>query len=838
MRIALSITAFACCLLLSEWQVLVMADERSVADARTFKQTIRPLLVKHCVRCHGEKKQEAELRLDRLGPDLIAEKTADVWHELMNRVNLGEMPPKGQPRLAQAELIGLSEWTTGELQRVKTASQQLNGQVVMRRLNRSEYTNTIRNLVGINYEASKEFPADPSAYGFDNIGSALSVSPLQMEKYLRAARRVIDLAIASGDQPKRERWRFQAERRSKEDRGYYFENDAKFGNLGTTPNKQRGRYIAWTLGGGLDEFRTKGFEHLRPVDKTEFRTHVLRAIKFSYRQPGEYIIRVRAFGHYPRRKMSEHYLYGPPRLNVTSNGVRVATEDVTATADAPRVYETRFFTDAVTTTVFVRNRYEFSANLIGMDLGKRVNIRSPEFPMPYLAIDWYEIDGPVYDSWPPLSHTRILFPSKNRKNENVYAREVLEAFASRAFRRPARKEEVDALVAGFSRARPNKANFVEAIKVSLVAVLCSPRFLFLSEPQPAKENKARPLDDHEFASRLSYFLWSSMPDEELLALASAGKLKNDAVLETQITRMLKDSRSQALVENFTGQWLGLRKLGEVVPDDRRFPRYGEHLEESMADEARGFFAEILHNDLSVLNFIDSDFAMLNERLARFYEIKGVKGDRFRKVPLKPEHHRGGLLTQASMLTTTSNGTRTSPVKRGIWILENMLADPPPPPPPDAGEIPPPKTPGPRQATVRQRLAIHRSVPAYAACHAKIDPLGFALEHYDASGLYRTKESSRSHLNPHPQDPDVDARGELPDGRKFTGVEELKRLLLKEEDKFLDCLSKKLFVYAVGRGLTYTDRDTIEQLRESLKSDNYHLRGLITNIVKTKAFQSK
>jgi len=229
--------------------------------------------------------------------------------------------------------------------------------------------------------------------------------------------------------------------------------------------------------------------------------------------------------------------------------------------------------------------------------------------------------------------------------------------------------------------------------------------------------------------------------------------------------------------------------------------------------------------------------MLNERLARFYDIEGVQRDHFRKVPLKPEHHRGGLLTQASMLTITSNGTRTSPVKRGVWILENLLADPPPPPPPNAGEIPP-KAAGARPATVRQRLAAHREVAACAACHAKIDPLGFALENYDASGFYRTQESSRSHFNPHVRDPKVDASGELPDGRTFTSIEELKTILLQDEDKFLNCLCEKMLIYALGRGLDYGDRETVKRLRQSVKTNDYHLRGLMTNIVKTKAFQSK
>lgn len=818
----------------------IPAAEIPPVDGETFERTIQPLLKKHCVRCHGAEKQEAQLRLDQLSPDMLASKTASLWHELINRVNSGEMPPESAGELSGQELTQLSAWVFAELKRVQAAAENTGGRVVIRRLNRQEYNNTIRDLVGIPFDAGAEFPADPAAHGFDNIGSALSISPLHMEKYLKAARKVIDRAIVTGPQPKRERWRFQAERRSPESRGYYYENDEQYGNTGVLPpGAVRGRRILWALGGGVDFFPDQpGFEHLPPVEKTRFRSTVLRGIGFQYQHPGEYIIRVRAYGHYPDREMSSHHIFGPPRLNVTSNGMRVFACDVAATSDAPQVYEHRFYTEAVETNLYIRNRYDLSLNLIENTLGKRMSFRSPEFPYPYLAIDWYEVDGPVYDQWPPESHTRILFPSEKRNDETAYAREVLTAFAAQAFRRPVTSEEVDRLVSVFAQARPGKASFEEAIKVPLIAVLCSPSFLFLAESLPDESGEARPLTVHELASRLSYFLWSSQPDADLRQLADSGKLHNPGVLDQQVERMLADPKSQAFVDNFAGQWLQLRKLGEVTPDERLFPRYGEHLEEAMAGEALSFFAEVLQHDLSVMNFIASDFAMLNERIARFYEIPGVQGDNFRRVPLRPEHHRGGLLTQAAMLSMTSNGTRTSPVKRGMWILENILGDPPPPPPPDAGEIPPPKVPGPSQATVRQRLAVHRSVAACAACHAKIDPLGFALEHYDASGLFREKESSRNQLNPHPKDPLVDATGELPDGRQFDGVEELQQILLTEEEKFLDCLSEKLFTYALGRGLEYSDRATVTQLRESLQQNDYHLRGLITEIVKTKAFQTK
>jgi mono/diheme cytochrome c family protein len=636
-------------------------------DLRTYQQTIQPLLEKHCFRCHGERKQEAELRVDRLGLDMLEEKTAEIWHELINRVNSGEMPPKKEPQLSTTDLNQLTEWVAGGLKRVAAASQTTGGRVVIRRLNRQEYNNTICDLVGIPFDAGEDFPDDPAAFGFDNIGSALSVSPLHMEKYLLAARKVIDRAIVTGEQPKRERWRIQAERRSKEDRGYYFENDAKYGNTGVYKTREeqadRGRRILWALGDGSPHFPSDEYYHLPPVEKTRFNGGVLRGIDFTYPVSGEYIIRVRAYGHYFNRQMSKHYLYGPPRLNVTSNGLPVLTCDVPAVEAAPEVYETRFYTESLTTNIYIRNRYDYSLSQIYQQVGS-IGRNNPELPIPYLAVDWYEIDGPVYDAWPPESHTRILFASEHRPDEEVYAREVLASFATRAFRRPARVEEIDRLVDDFKRARPKKESFEEAIKVPLVAVLCSPSILFLSEPTALAAGSAseealhqtpdasafgsrasafgsRALNDYELASRLSYFLWSSMPDDELFKLAGNGKLREAGVLETQVLRMLKHSRSRALVDNFTGQWLSLRKLGEVVPDDGLFPLYGEHLESSMAGEASSFFAEVLDHDLSVMNFIDSDFVMLNERLARFYEIQGIQGDHFRKVPLKPEYHRGG-----------------------------------------------------------------------------------------------------------------------------------------------------------------------------------------------------
>ncbi|MEX0585025.1 MAG: DUF1587 domain-containing protein, partial [Pirellulales bacterium] len=521
----------------------------------TFQQTVRPVLQKYCLRCHCEKKSAGKFRIDLLGPDMLQERTAEVWHELIDRVNSGEMPPKDQPQPTVAELNQLGGWVFAELKRVAAATDATSGRIVILRLNRQEYANTIRDLVGVPFNAGANFPSDPSAFGFDNVGSALSISPLHMEKYLLAARKAIDGAIVTGQQPLRECWRIQGERRGQEDRGYYYANGEKYAKEGIIPpefRSDRGRLILWALGGEGNKFYPPTeFTHLAPVEKTRFRTNVLLGNSFTYPVVGEYAIRVRAYGHYPGdRKLGEHDLFGPPRLNITSNGIRVLTCDVTATKDDPQVYQTRFYTEPLTTNLYIRNRYEYSIGKIIQQLGK-IDFRGPDFPLPYLAVDWYEIDGPIYDSWPPESHTRILFASQNRSDEKAYAREVLAAFARRAFRRPVGADEVERLVAAFQKARQDAASFEEAIKVPLIAVLCSPSFLFLSEDLPAEDAPPRRLDDHELAARLSYFLWSSMPDADLFRLADDSGLRKPGVLDAQVRRMLADPKSRAFVENYT-----------------------------------------------------------------------------------------------------------------------------------------------------------------------------------------------------------------------------------------------------------------------------------------------
>jgi hypothetical protein len=431
----------------------------------------------------------------------------------------------------------------------------------------------------------------------------------------------------------------------------------------------------------------------------------------------------------------------------------------------------------------------------------------------------------------------VLFDSPTKdKDEKAYAREVMTRFMTKAYRRPVKAEEVDAKVALFDKWRAEKPSFVEAIKVPLAAVLASPHFLYLVEPEAPQANP-RPLSPHELASRLSYFLWSSMPDDELTQLALSGELTKPEVMRTQVKRLLADARSDAFVKNFAGQWLGLRKVGANPPSQTLYPEYDRHFEISIVRETEGFFTEVLRNDLDARNLIKSDFVTINERLARFYGIPGVRGDAIRRVPAPPESHRGGLITQASIHSITSNGTRTSPVVRGVWVMKTLLGTDPGLPVANVGEIQA-KVPGIDKATVRQRLSIHREAASCARCHDKIDPLGLSLENFNATGEWRDQEGHGYNGRIEKDDPVIDASAKMPDGTEFIGVEGLQEQLLNKEDLFLTSLASQLTTYALGRELGFSDRPAIRSFVEQMKAKQYTISSLIDAIVTSKSFTTK
>lgn len=821
------------------------------ADRSGYEAKVAPFFARYCHQCHTGDKPKGDFALDpkRLSVDFSDPLMKGRWREVVNVLNSHEMPPRKQPQPKASEVAEVVDWITEQAVRAELARRSAS--VVLRRLNRAEYRNTIRDLCGIDYDTSA-FPQDPPAGGFDNNGEALTLSPLHIEIYMQAARQILDRALVEGDKPQTIRWRFHP-RVGEADRTRVRLDERNNPLVNGSNNRQEG---AWVV------------IHHNSWDK------VVNARDFRVPVAGDYIIRVRAAGRTPTRqdvlksvepilarrrdeqnrenpqhkrhhdeqyqRDLEHfrtdrmYDYGPARLKLSlwlGPQPRTIDEfDLDGTPDNPRTHEFRVRFTTESAGIHFEYAYSIPSVLENFWLQRRETFARPE-----AMIEWFEVEGPVFDAWPPTSHTRILPESPRRdSNERQYAFEALQRFMARAYRRPVTDDEVDAKLRFFDQARADGASFVQAIKQPLTAVLISPHFLFLVEPAAGAVRK---LSDHELASRLSYFLWSSMPDDELRRLADAGQLSDRARRSQQVERMLQDPRAEAFVTHFAGQWLGLREVGSNPPAPDLYPQYDRHLEVSIVRESEAFFREILVNDHPAPTLIRSDFVVINERLSRYYGIPGVRGDHFRKVPVPPGVHRGGIPTQASILTITSNGTRTSPVKRGTWILKTLLGIDPGLPVANAGEIAP-KVPGIDKATVRQRLEIHRTLEQCARCHNKIDPLGFALENFNAAGEWREQEGFGYKGRIEANDPKIDATAEMIDGTRIVGVAGLQEALLKNEDLFLKCLASKMLTYALGRELGLADQPTVKAAVDHMKRHGKTLRSLIHFVASSELFESK
>jgi hypothetical protein len=734
-----------------------------------FREHIVPLLERYCFECHGKEDPEAGIVLNRYENQAAAIKERGrTWLRVRDAVQGVIMPPADMPQPSLEERERIVAWIENDYLAAQCGQQGDSAAVVMRRLNRQEYNNTIRDLLGLDLHLADAFPPDEIGFGFDNVGSALNISPAHVEKYLDAAELALQKAIVVPD----------AE-------GY---PPAELIGLKTYP--------------------------LPPDKPVEF-PHSLK--------PGRYLadfslVRVGIAESVP-----------PPRLVIgfgkdrrTLDAVRVQDETVvyrywlTVAEGDNRVHVA--LAPGQTGSENIAKPTQVAANVSGDQRygGERG-----------LHVDSMVVRGPVplKDEKRPESHRRILFctPAYGDQARLDCGRQVIARFMDRAYRRPVAADEVERVLQVYRLAQDRGESYERAAQIALTTVLASPGFLFLVEPEPAHED--RPLTDFELASRLSYFLWSSMPDEELFREARARTLR--ANLRRQVVRMLDDPRSAQFVENFTGQWLQLRKLGGVNPDKGRFPGFDDALRRAMRRETEEFFGYILQNNRSALELLDSDYTFVNEALARHYGLEGIRGDGFRRVALK-DRRRGGVLTQASVLTLTSNPNRTSPVKRGQWILQQLLGTPPPPPPPDV-----PKLDETEQATdaasLRERMELHRSKAECASCHRQMDPLGFALENYDAVGRWRTKDGGFP----------IDPSGELIGGRKFADVQELKRLLsTTAARKFARCLVENLLTYALGRGLEASDYCTVEAIRKQFVAGDDRIREVIFGIVESPAFQNR
>ena len=832
--------------------ILIVPLFAAVAVAQTdpgFKEVAQPFFKQHCVSCHGPEKQKGKLRLDTLTANFSDALTAEKWKEVVNSINGHEMPPEDEPQPKPEDAGRVAGWIEAELAKAEIARRS--GRVVLRRMNRAEYDNTIRDLVGVDANFSLVFPEDPPAGGFDNNGQALTMSPMQVELYFNTAMQILDRALVEGAQPAAIHWRFEPEEGNESMDRYRVKRDKNNIILNAGKNTIKDGFTvmhhdAWDKTVNFRDFKLphegEYIVRVRAASRVPDRAEVVASARkfLEKRRDDELAKKPGASKHLDERleRDLEHfrtapiYNYGPPRMKLVRHlgGTPEVIAEMDVDAPEARVFEIRTHCTTLKAGFTLQYAYDIPSGLDNHALQKR-----DEFARPELLVDSIELEGPVYASWPPPSHKRVLFDSANQdKDETAYAREVIARFMKRAYRRAVSAEEVGAKLALFEKARPEKPSFVQAIKVPLAAVLASPHFLYLVEPEAPQQ---RPLNAHELASRLSYFLWSSMPDDELTKLAESGELAKPAPLAAQVKRLLADPRSEAFVRNFAGQWLGLRKVGANPPSSTLYPEYDRHLEISIVRETEGFFAEILRHDLDARNFIKSDFVTINERLARFYGIPGVKGDAIRRVPAPPESHRGGLVTQAAIHSITSNGTRTSPVSRGVWVMKTLLGADPGLPVANVGEIQP-KVPGIDKATVRQRLAIHRQEPSCARCHDKIDPLGLALENFNAAGQWRNQEGHGYNGRIEKNDPVIDASAKMPDGAEFSGVEGLQKELLRKDDLFLAALAGQLTTYALGRELGFADKPMIRRFVERMKQDGGSLPGLITSIVTSEAFTTK
>jgi len=790
--------------------LFVFTSSTQIARAENKPSPARQLFTEHCQKCHSGTKPKGEFSIERLSQDFSDKKNREKWLAVLEQLDAGSMPPKEEPRPPAKKVKLAAQWISERAGAAEIARRAEEGRVVMRRLNRAEYANTMRDLLHVEVDLSDLLPLDTSTSGFDNSAELLHTSSYLMRSYLDAADRVLDEAIANEPKP----WILKKRFDIKEEKS-------------VKPTGSVYRHVD----DGVAIFASWESANIR-VTMWNFRSHVR----------GRYRFRISGYGFQSEGK--------PVNFHVTAGTLKEVTEErlidyFAVPADKPTVIE-------ITEQLEPENRIRIIADNLPALPPAVEKVGADKYTGPGLVIQWVDVEGPLLESWPPPSHQAIFgdlkqarIPGASDPNRlevvsdqpMVDAERILREFARRAFRRSVTDEDIKPFLARVKARLDQDYTFEQAMRVGLKAVLVSPNFLFLREQASAPK-----LDDFALASRLSYFLWSSMPDEPLLKLAAEHKLHEPDVLREQVERLLSDPKAKAFNQNFTGQWLSLRAIDATMPDGTLYPEYDDNLKTAMVKETLLFFDEVLKQDLPITNFVASDFTFVNARLARHYGIPGIEGTEMRKVTLPPESHRGGVLTMGSVLKVTANGTTTSPVLRGAWVLERILGTPPPKPPPNIAAIEPDIR---GATTIREQLAKHREVDSCASCHSKIDPPGFALESFDVVGGWREnyralanggqKDSQGRRVRPGPA---VDPSDVLPDGRPFRNIDQYKQLILEDKDQLARSLAEKLLAYGTGAVATTADKSQIDAIVDRAKEKGYGFRSLIHAVVQSPMFQSK
>lgn len=750
----------------------------SAQDARVVA-----FLQKHCTSCHNDTNKAADLSLVAPGAN------AALWDKVHDKVTTGRMPPLGMPRPSNEELTGLLKWI--EALPGRAATEQGPGRVVSRRLNRAEYNNTVRDLLGVTVRPADEFPLDDAGYGFDTVGDVLSVSPMLMEKYIAAARKLSKLAVYGEPIPAK-------------------------------PTK-------------LARFMTKKSQDDPTPGALPFSNRGAIYGSFEFPVTGEYELRMRVGNYRPRvngtprqRELSRKRGLTPAEKQELDEENRKAYPPVkmVMAVDGKPIY-----TEIVEGNIDFQYAHGESIGRVRLSAGEHFFRASfPEFaaldnPLDNMNLDgrrklfndYIDIVGPFNPE--PARRSKIFVC--NEKTDSC-SKQILSVLARKAFRRPVAPDELAKLTGLAASVRRDGDTFEESIRVALQAILLSPSFLFRAEPAA---NASAPISEHDLATRLSYFLWSSMPDEELSALADNGQLRKPGVLPKQIKRMLADKKSAALADNFAGQWLGLRTMNSRKPDPGHFPRVDDELLEAMREETLLFTKAIINENRSIEEFLNASFSYWNGPLARHYGDKSVNGEAFQRVDLKTSQ-RGGIVTHGSVLSLSSYATRTSPVLRGKWVLETLLGTPPPPAPAGVPSLPEGKEAA--GASLRARLQQHRAKSECAVCHDLMDPIGFGLENYDAAGAWREKDGE------HP----IDASGVFPGGAAFQHPAQLRQAMAAQSGLFVRNFVEKLMTFALGRGIERSDRAHVDTIVERLKNNGHRMQFLIEEIVNSQPFQQR
>ena len=801
-------------------QFHLQAGQSSTTPTGLAAADARALLDSYCVTCHNERTRTAGLTLDVMNVSQVGEGTA-IWERVIRKLRANAMPPAGMPRPDAATSRTFVSWLESELDRSALAMPDP-GRPTLHRLNRVEYANAIRDLLGLEVDVNALLPADNEHHGFDNIGEVLSISPTLIERYLAAAQRISQLAVGDMNRrPKAQTYSIP---------GAFDQNDAVSIDL---PFGSRG---------GI------AIEHNFPVD-------------------GDYIIRL------DLRKQEYSYVRGlgqPHQLDVRIDGARVGTFTVGREWEPGQlppmgyagkfdeVYDSSSFPEWEAYALHahegldVRTTVKGGPHLVGISFDRRPVVpegflRQPidrssyshgqdEMQQGNPAVSVIQIIGPFNPSGaselPSRKQLFVCHPDDELTSEEGCAKLILSTLARRAYRRPATNDDVQALLTFYEEGR-TLGSFDAGIQAAIERLLVDPEFLFRIETDPPEvpPGTAYRISDLELASRLSFFLWSSIPDDELLDTATSGDLRNPDVLDRQIRRMLADSRSQALVENFGAQWLQLRKLRNAAPDIATYTAFDENLRDAMWRETQLFLEHELREDRPIVNLLRADYTFANERLARHYGIPDVHGVQFRRVAY-PDDTRAGLLGHASILTITSYANRTSPVVRGVWLLENFLGTPPSPPPADVPSLSSTREAGDTPRSIRAQMELHRENAVCASCHNTIDPLGFALEEFDAIGRRRTTVGGGT---PFDSGIPIDASSTLTDGTEIHGLAGLRNAILDREEQFLQTITEKLLTYAVGRTLEHQDMPVVRKISRESGTDGLTWSSLISGIVKSTPF---